>query len=165
MTVPRVTRPHMPGYGTLPADQGTGLLPWSWALKRLTDSHDYWVATVWPDSRPHLMPVWAVWHDEALWFSSSRGARKVRNLEANPAVTVSTGDALNPVVAEGVAGVVRDSVSRQAFLDVVNAKYRTSYDLDFLNTDDTATVRVRPRWVFGLDESDFGGSPTRWDFT
>ncbi|GHF17947.1 hypothetical protein GCM10017786_59590 [Amycolatopsis deserti] len=165
MTVPRATRPHMPGYGTLPADQGTGLLPWSWAEKRLRDSHDYWLATVWPDGRPHLMPVWGVWHDEALWFSSSRSARKVRNLEVNPAVTVSTDDALNPVVLEGVAKVVRDTVSVRAFLQALNGKYRTDYGTDFLDPAVNATVRVRPRWVFGLDGRDFGGSPTRWDFT
>ena len=43
------SRPHMPGYGTLGPDQGTGLLPWSWAEERLVRSHDYWVATTWPD--------------------------------------------------------------------------------------------------------------------
>jgi len=27
-----------------------------------------------------------------------------------------------------------------------------------------AAFRVRPRWGFGLTESDFTGSPTRWSF-
>jgi len=165
MAVPRPSRPYLPGYGTLPADQGSGLLPWSWARERLTASHEYWVATVWPDGRPHLMPVWAVWRDEALWFSAARAARKVRNLEGNPAVTASTDDPLNPVVVEGVGRVVRDTVSIKGFLEAVNAKYRTGYGLDFLDPAVNATVRVRPRRVFGLLESDVGGSPTRWDFT
>jgi hypothetical protein len=50
-------RPFMPGYGILPADVGSGLLPWAEAERRLTVSHDYWVATAWPDGRPHVMPV------------------------------------------------------------------------------------------------------------
>ena len=27
-----------------------------------------------------------------------------------------------------------------------------------------STVRVPPRWAFGLDSADFTGSPTRWTF-
>ena len=71
-------RPHMPGYGILPAGEGIGLLPWSWAVERLERSHDYWLATVWPDARPHVMPVWGVWREDALWFSSSKTSRKAR---------------------------------------------------------------------------------------
>jgi Pyridoxamine 5'-phosphate oxidase len=70
----------MPGYGILPADQGRGLLPWSWAVGRLRDSHDSWLATTWPGGGAHVMPVWSVWHDDALWFSSSVGSRKAVNL-------------------------------------------------------------------------------------
>jgi PPOX class probable F420-dependent enzyme len=164
MPEPHAARPHMPGYGTLPADQGSGLLPWSWALKRLQDSHDYWLSTVWPDGRPHLMPVWAVWRDEALWFSSSLRARKIRNIQAGPAVSIATDDPLNPVVVEGTARIVTDSASTRAFLDEMNAKYRTGYSPDFLDPTRNATVRVRPKWAFGLDERDFPGSPTRWEF-
>jgi hypothetical protein len=65
----------MPGYGTLPEGEGGGLLPWSWAEERLVRSHDFWLATVTPDGAPHLMPVWAVWHEGRLWFSSSNGSR------------------------------------------------------------------------------------------
>jgi len=35
----------MPGYGTLEPEEGTGLLPWSWAVERLTSSRNYWLAT------------------------------------------------------------------------------------------------------------------------
>ena len=34
----------MPGYGTLGAEEGIGLLPWAWAEERLVRSHDYWFA-------------------------------------------------------------------------------------------------------------------------
>jgi hypothetical protein len=37
------------------------------------------VATVRPDGRPHVMPVWAVWDQGLLWFSSSLGSRKSHN--------------------------------------------------------------------------------------
>ena len=27
-----------------------------------------------------------------------------------------------------------------------------------------ATFRIRPRWMFGMRQEDFNGSPTRWVF-
>src|ERR1700731_4562828 len=109
MAEPIASRPHMPGYGTLDAEQGTGLLPWSWARERLERSHDYWVATTRPDGRPHVMPVWGVFVDGEFWFSSSRQSRKARNLAANPACAITTDNAYEPVVIEGTAGGVFDS--------------------------------------------------------
>lgn len=104
----------MPGYGIVGPTEGTGLLPWQWATDRLTRSHDYWIATVWPDGRPHVTPVWGVWRDDALWFSCSRRSRKARNLEANPVAVATTDDPANPVIVEGeVAQVLeRDPLLR-----------------------------------------------------
>ena len=58
---PVASRPFLPGYGVLPSDEGSGLLPWEWAEERLTASEHYWCATVRPDGRPHLMPIWGLW--------------------------------------------------------------------------------------------------------
>ena len=108
----------MPDYGILGPDEGTGLLPWSWAEERLAASHDYWLTSLWPDGRPHSMPVWGVWDGEALWFSSGRRSRKARNLAADPRCIVTTDDPKNPVVVEGSAGLVvrpgRDRARRGA---------------------------------------------------
>src|SRR5207244_11433521 len=74
---PVASRPYMPGYGTLGPEEGTGLLPWSWAEEQLTVSHDYWLASVWPDGRPHLMTVWGMLQVGALWDSSRGRSRKM----------------------------------------------------------------------------------------
>ncbi|HLY82411.1 MAG TPA: pyridoxamine 5'-phosphate oxidase family protein, partial [Acidimicrobiales bacterium] len=87
---PTASRPYMPGYGIVGPDQGTGLLPWSWANERLTASHDYWLATVRPDGRPHVMPVWGVWQDGHIWFSSSGASRKTQNLAVNRRAAITT---------------------------------------------------------------------------
>jgi general stress protein 26 len=155
----------MPGYGLLGPDQGTGLLPWSWAEERLRASHDYWVASVWPDGRPHLMPVWAIWHDESLWFSSSKASRKATNLAASPRCTIATDNALEPVIVEGDAQVVSDHPTLQTVLDLENAKYHTDYSIELLDPAVNVCLRVRPLWAFGLTEADFTGSPTRWVFS
>src|SRR5439155_14753471 len=90
LTEPQARRPYMPGYGLLGPDQGTGVMPWSWAVERLTASRNYWVVSRWPDGRPHAMPVWGIWHEESFWFSSSKGSGKARNLMADPRCGVAT---------------------------------------------------------------------------
>jgi PPOX class probable F420-dependent enzyme len=157
-----VARPYMPGYGVEPPDRGTGLLPWSWAAERLRDSHDYWLATVWPDGRPQATPVWGVWDGEALWWSSSPTARKSRNLARDRRCTVATDNPHEPVVVEGRAEPVaeREAVVRMAGL--MNAKYGTEYPSEFYLAN--AAFRLRPAVVFGLSDADFTGSPTRWRF-
>src|SRR5437764_15356807 len=100
MREPTSSRPYMPGYGIVA--ETDGMLPWSWAVQRLERAHDYWVATVWPDGRPHLMPVWGAWFDDCLWFSSDVGSRKARNLAAEPRCVVTTDNALEPVIVEGI---------------------------------------------------------------
>jgi PPOX class probable F420-dependent enzyme len=152
----------MPGYGIVGPEEGGGLLPWSWAEERLTRSRTYWVVTTWPDGRPHAMPVWAVWDDRALWFSSSVGSRKVRNLRRDPRCVVTTEDGQQPVAVEGRATVVTDEPRLRRFLHLANAKYDASMDLGFLDPAVNATVRVDPRVVIGLDDDAFTDSPTRW---
>jgi len=133
MTEPIASRPFMPGYGIVDADRGSGLLPWSYAEERLAASRNYWLATVRPDARPHVMPVWAVWHDGSLWFSSSLGSRKIRNLRANPHCVATTERADDPVVLEGTAEIVTDLDVIADFLAHSNAKYEVDYGVDFLD--------------------------------
>lgn len=154
----------MPGYGTLPPGEGTGLLPWSWAEERLIASRNYWMVTVWPDRRPHAMPVWGMWHDTAFWFSSSKPSRKSKNLSANPRCVITTEDALNPVVVEGVADLITNPDELEMVLALENTKYETEYTIELLDPAVSACFRVRPTWAFGIKDGDFTGSPTRWEF-
>jgi nitroimidazol reductase NimA-like FMN-containing flavoprotein (pyridoxamine 5'-phosphate oxidase superfamily) len=154
----------MPGYGLRPADEGTGLLPWRWAEERLISSRNYWLTTVWPDGRPHVMPVWGMWHEDSFWFSSSKPSRKARNLSADPRCMVATEDAANPVVIEGIAQKLTDPDDLARMLALENAKYSTSYGIEMLDPSENSSFRVRPLWVFGVLADDFTGSPTRWDF-
>ena len=154
----------MPGYGIVGPTEGTGLLPWSWAEEQLSRSRNYWLATRWPDGRPHAMPVWAVWHDLSLWFSSSRGSRKARNLAADPRCVLTTEDARQPVVIEGRAELLTSMSDLELLLSLENAKYETSYGIEMLNPDENSAWRVRPQWAFALQADDFTGSPTRWIF-
>ena len=108
------------------------------------------------------MPVWGVWDGGAFWFSSSRGSRKIRNLETQPHCVVTTEDTQEPVVLEGTAEIVTDSDALRRLLVLENAKHATDYGIGMLDPAVNATVRVSPCWAFGLDAHDFTGSPTRW---
>jgi PPOX class probable F420-dependent enzyme len=151
----------MPDYGIQGPDEGTGLLPWSWAEERLTTSRNYWVTSLWPDGRPHSMPVWAAWDGEALWFSSGRRSRKARNLAADPRCVVATENANEPVVIQGTARLEQDRDAIAHAAGLLNAKYG-GITVEFLLAH--ATIRVTPSSAFGIAHDDFTGSPTRWTF-
>jgi nitroimidazol reductase NimA-like FMN-containing flavoprotein (pyridoxamine 5'-phosphate oxidase superfamily) len=154
----------MPGYGVSGPEHGSGLLHWSWAAERLTAARNYWVASVWPDGRPHTMPVWGMWDDSTLWFTSAAQSRKVKNLRHDLRCCVTTEDASDPVIIEGTARFVTDTPTLQRVVDLMNAKYQNGADLNFLDPAKNATIGVRPRRVFSMLHSDFNGSPTRWVF-
>ena len=154
----------MPGYGTLGPDDGGGLLPWSWAEEQLTRSRTFWLATRWPDGRPHVMPVWAIWHDQTLLFSSSKRSRKARNLANDPRCVLTTDDPQNAVVVDGVAELITERQELEAFLAAENAKYATTYGFEMVDPSANSCFRLKPSWAFGLRAENFAGSPTRWRF-
>jgi nitroimidazol reductase NimA-like FMN-containing flavoprotein (pyridoxamine 5'-phosphate oxidase superfamily) len=162
---PSSRRPYMPGYGISPPKTDTDLLPWAWALERIAGSHYFWLSTVRPNGRPHAMPVWGIWMEEQLWFSSSPGSRKALNLESNPWAVVTTDDATEPVVIEGEALRVSnedESDKVTAYAASVNTKYETELPVEFFL--ENATFRLTPDRVIGMTEKEFESSPTKWTF-
>src|SRR5579872_2673070 len=125
MPEPIASRPYMPGYGIAGPEEGSGLLPWTWAEERLVASHDYWVATTHPDGRPNVTPVWGVWAGGGAWFSSSRQSRKARNIAADARITLTSDNPLQPVIVEGLVTEITVVTDIEAFTLWVNAKYET----------------------------------------
>ena len=97
-------RPYAPGYG-IPSHR-RGMTSWDHVEERMAEAHNYWVATVRPDGRPHATPVWGLWVDRAFYFGAGR--RKGRNLAENPNVAVHLESGDDVVILEGVAEVVTD---------------------------------------------------------
>lgn len=154
---PQASRPHMPEYGLLAADQGQGLLPWRWAEERLERSHNYWISTTRPDGHPHAAAVWGIWWNNAFYFSSGRLTRKARNLAHHPGCVVSTESAAQAVIVEGIAELVHGKT-----LERLGRAYRTKYNSDY--PGDSNVYIVHPKVVFGFieAEAEFSGSATRW---
>lgn len=161
---PKASRPHMPGYG-LPKGQ-KGLLPWTWASARLGKSHNYWVATVRADGRPHLMPVWGLWMDDAFYFSTGRQSRKAQNLASNSTCVIATENSAEAVVLEGVARETPDLRLRRKFIRDIERKYKfdmSGFTAGILNLQEPIYV-VEPRVAFGLHEKKSLHTATRWHF-
>ncbi len=96
------------------------------------------VATTGPDGTPHVVPLWYVWLDGAMYLNTTRGNRSVRNLEGNPraAATVDDGttyDDLRGVVLFGPVRDASDDPRLPEVRDAFGAKYfggnRAPFDL------------------------------------
>jgi len=160
---PKASRPHAPGYGFPKGKKG--LLPWSWAERRLKKSHNYWITTVKPGSSPHTMVVWGLWQDGRFLFSTGSKSRKAQNLATNTNCIVCTELAHEAVIVEGVAEIA-DVAARMKFLPPYERKY--VWDMSKMK-DDILSMKepvfaIRPRVVFGLWEKHFQGKSTRWKF-
>src|SRR6266446_9349453 len=155
---PKSSRPTMPGYGLPKGNKG--LLPWSWAERRLKKSHNYWISTVKPDgspqSSPHTMVVWGLWQDGRFLFSTGSKSRKARNLAQNANCVFCTEHAHEAVIVEGTAEIA-DVAARRKFLPVYERKYK--FDMKGMEQDIVSmkepVFAVRPRVVFGLWEKHF----------
>jgi Pyridoxamine 5'-phosphate oxidase len=91
----------------------TDVIPWSRALDlldgdALRDGAATFLGTVRPDGRPHSARIGAAWYDGDVYFQTGQQTRKARNLEANPACTLSMSLADIDLVFEGVAERVTD---------------------------------------------------------
>jgi PPOX class probable F420-dependent enzyme len=120
---PKSTAPRISASYGVPTDASGGeRLPWSWAVERLASSRNYWISTTRPDGRPHAAPVWGLWMDDALWFSTARSSQKARNLARTPAVVhLESGDEV--VILEGDAREERTPEALERFADAYDAKY------------------------------------------
>ncbi len=153
-------RPRMPRGYAIAADR-EGLLPWSWAEERLTAARNYWLATTRPDGRPHVMPVWGLWLEGTLYFSTARYSRKARNLAARPDAVAHLESGDEAVILEGAVHEVTDAARLARFIDAYEAKYRFRPEPhDVAN----AVYALRPRVAFAWREQDFPVSATRWRF-
>ena len=97
---PRVDRPVFPdGYGLPTGVEGT--LAWADVEARLVAATSYWVASVRPDGRPHVVPRWGVWLDGRFWYDGAPTTVHARNLAVNPACTLHLESGTEVVIVEG----------------------------------------------------------------
>jgi nitroimidazol reductase NimA-like FMN-containing flavoprotein (pyridoxamine 5'-phosphate oxidase superfamily) len=154
-----------------------GATPTDWAEGRrhIEEAEVFWLSTVRPDGRPHVTPLLAVWHDDAMYFCTGADERKAKNLKQNPQCILTTGqnglDGLDVVVAGRVA-----EVGDGAELEQVASTYESKYGnrvsapegtwfglSDAIRTGEVLVYRVAPTTILGFAKGE-QFSQTRWRF-
>ena len=151
---PKASRPYVPGYG-IPKHL-KGILPWSFVVERVSKASNYWICTSSRDARPHAVPTWGVWVDDAVCFGGDPNVRWGRNLTANPSVAVHLESGSEVVILEGTIRQVTDAKDPLAVrvADAYEAKYKMRHPPPFWV--------LRPKLV--LAWSQFPKDATRWKF-
>jgi len=117
---PATDRPVFPeGYG-IPAT-ADGQLAWSDVEPRLVAAKHYWINSVRPDGTPHSVPRWGVWLDGRFWYDGAPTTRHTRNVEKNPAVTLTLESGTEVVIVEG------ESVATWADADGLGARLSAAF--------------------------------------
>jgi pyridoxine/pyridoxamine 5'-phosphate oxidase len=145
------------GYGI--ATDPDGMVAWSWVTERLTESRSYWVCTTYADGRPHAMPVWGLWLDDSLLFSTDPDSVKARNLAARPDVVIHLESGDDVAIASGRAQRLTPDELPDGFV----AAYAAKYDVELDVTDPGfGFYRLRPERILAWREGDFPTSATRF---
>jgi len=87
---------------------------------RVEAAPNIWLATVRPDGRPHLIPIWFVVDDGRWYICAGAESVKAKNIRHNPRVALALEDGNHPLVIEGEARGVTPTV---AVIDKFKAKY------------------------------------------
>ena len=104
MTAPKISRPKFPpGY----ADKPASFLTWDWVAAQLAASLHYWLCSVRAPSsgaqggRPHAVPRWGVFIEDAFYYDGSPETVHARNIETNPNVTLHLESGERAIIMEG----------------------------------------------------------------
>lgn len=124
------------------------------ALARLADERIGWLGTTGRDGYPHAMPVWYLWHDDAVLTFSQPGAAKVRNIRNDPRAMFhleAGADGEQLQVLQGVAELSPASTGEwmQQVGDAYLAKYAAGlrhlgWKLDRIVDDYSTAIVIRP---------------------
>lgn len=149
------------GYG---ASDAGDLIPWSHVEEKLRSALNYWMTTASPTGQPHARPVDGVWVDGALCFGGSPETRWVRNLQANPKVSIHLPSEAEAIILEGRAEFVSDPGHPLAALST--SATREKYPQYF--TDGAPAFHpfwvMRPSRAYAWTLEEFPKRATRWNF-
>jgi F420H(2)-dependent biliverdin reductase len=99
----------------------------------LSEARNVWFATVRPDGRPHLVPIWFVREGDRWYVCTNPDSVKARNLKANSAVVLALEDGDHPFVVEGQARPIDATPS-------LAEKFKAKYDWDIMSDGEYSQV-------------------------
>ena len=112
--------------------------------KRLQTERNIWLATNRADGRPHLVPVWFVWHDGRFYIGMQANSVKARNLARNPKASLALEDGVRVVICEGTAVSVPAPIT-----PALNQLFQTKYNWNFATDDEyNLLIQITPdKWL------------------
>jgi nitroimidazol reductase NimA-like FMN-containing flavoprotein (pyridoxamine 5'-phosphate oxidase superfamily) len=158
---PRVDRPEIPAeYGI---GKATDHVDWAHVEERLTADRVYWIATVGAGGRPRVRPVDGMYVDGVLYVGGSPETRWIRDLAANPRVSVHLDGGRDVVIVDGDAQILDGNSDEFAerLAAASNAKY-PEYGMTAESFKGPGPIAIRPRKVIAW--TDFMKDPTRFRF-
>jgi len=93
-------------------------------VQRFAGSECSWLGTVRPSGKPHTAPVWHTWHEGKVYVVATGTAVKTRNIQTNPAVTITHPDPLNVIIIEGEARLAEE------MREGIRPSFQEKYDWD-----------------------------------
>ena len=159
---PTRERPDSPpeGYG-VPRKGGT-FVEWSHVVDRLATAEGYWIGTVTPAARPHVVPIWGCFVGDDLYLETGDpNTIKNRNLARNQNVWIHLDDVNDAVMVRGKAVEVRpDPDLGTALAAAMSGKYK-GYDPTPDSWDNGGMWRIDPESVLAWQAMP---TSTRWRF-
>ena len=158
----KITRPTFPkGY----VDSPVSFLTWDWVVARLNDAQNYWLCSVRPDGRPHVVPRWAVFLDGKVYYDGSPETRHNRNIELNPRVSLHLENGTEAIILEGTSAPAgRPSLALgQSLAEAYRTKYQDfGYAPEPNSWDQGGLYVFTPRQCIAW--SKFNEDPTKFIF-
>jgi Pyridoxamine 5'-phosphate oxidase len=136
------------------------LLPWSHVEERMRRASNYWIVTVGPDARP----VDGVWVDGALCFGGAPETRWVRNLMANPSISVHLSSEAEAIILEGAAEYVSEPSHALAAPAMAASREKYPQYYSGPETPFRPFWALRPATAFAWTLEGFPRGATRWRF-
>lgn len=163
LSEPTADRPIVPREYGVP-ESAEGLIAWADVERRLADARVYWLATSGPGGRPRVRPVDGIYDNGVIYVGGSPATRWVRDVLANPQVSVHLDDGYDVVILEGEAvmpeaGVDHETAERLAALS--NEKY-PQYGMTAESYESPGSIAFRP--ARGFAWKSFPSDVTRFRF-
>lgn len=124
------------------------ILPPPATATRLETEQNIWLASMRSTGRPHLVPLWFVWAGGTIYLCVAGSSVKVRNITANPAVSLALESGSAPVVVEGEASLLARPWPEEA-IEGFQRKYDWTIATD---TEYDTLIAITPqRWLMAQE--------------
>lgn len=152
------------------------ITPWDKAVEQFSQSEKFWLATVDPDGKPHVVPVFSVWFDGCPHFTSNPDARKARDIAQNSHCVMTTAGKTLDLIFEGEVIKITDDKTLKQVAEVYKSKYdwpitveNHAYSAPYAAPAagkppyELYQVRLTKAFASGSNEAPYGA--TRWRFS